>query len=194
MIPRVSVSMGNSKIGKIPNISLPPLVTCRSDAPCRSDCYALKSHRLYRSVEAVWKANLLAYLANPFLFFEDVAWQIYRRKAPYFRWMVGGDIPDEAFFLGILKVCRETPGTSHLLFTKRYDLDLNLSDIPANLNLLFSLWPGLPQPEKILPFRKAHYLAKNAAVVPSGVRLCSHYCPTCLYCWQNKGDVAFRHH
>lgn len=35
----LNISEGNSKMDAIPSFSLPPVITCRPDAPCRKECY-----------------------------------------------------------------------------------------------------------------------------------------------------------
>ena len=36
---KVTISQSNTKLGMIPTISLPPIITCRKNAPCAKDCY-----------------------------------------------------------------------------------------------------------------------------------------------------------
>ena len=57
---KTRISDGNSKVGRIPNISLTPGRTCSAEA-CRTclagGCYAMKSYRMYPSVRRSWDAN-----------------------------------------------------------------------------------------------------------------------------------------
>ena len=39
MISSVKISNGNAKLGKIPNISLPPIKACGNCEECKKDCY-----------------------------------------------------------------------------------------------------------------------------------------------------------
>jgi len=50
----VKISNGNTKLGRIPNISLPPIKACGKDVPCKSDCYALKAYRQYPATRKAW--------------------------------------------------------------------------------------------------------------------------------------------
>ena len=62
----MKISLTNSKLGdKIPSLNLPAGATCRSDAPCRSGCYALKGTWLYPNVKNSLKANLDEFMSNP---------------------------------------------------------------------------------------------------------------------------------
>ena len=69
----VKISSGNTKLGPtIPNISLPPIETCRHDAPCKKDCYAMKSFNQYPNVRNAWQHNLATYQKNPTQYFNDI--------------------------------------------------------------------------------------------------------------------------
>lgn len=42
------ISLNNSKLGDfIPSVNLPPVKTCRPDAPCKGLCYARRDHVKY---------------------------------------------------------------------------------------------------------------------------------------------------
>ena len=55
---KVSISKGNSKMGSIPSVSLPPCTTCNPNAPCFKKCYAVKIQRLYKTVKTAYENNL----------------------------------------------------------------------------------------------------------------------------------------
>ena len=46
------ISRGNNKIGGVPNISLPPQITCvdLADRPCNADCYAMRFYVMREQV------------------------------------------------------------------------------------------------------------------------------------------------
>ena len=50
----VSISKGNSKMGAIPSVSLPPCITCNPTAPCFKKCYAVKLSRRYKTVKTAY--------------------------------------------------------------------------------------------------------------------------------------------
>ena len=100
------VSNTNSKLGgQIYSINLPPVVTCRSDAPCFKGCYACKGNWLFPNVKNSLQHNLEAYKSNPTLFFESVAAQT--ALVRFCRWHSSGDIVDMQYFEGMCKVARK---------------------------------------------------------------------------------------
>lgn len=147
-IGELKVSQGNSKIGKVPNLSLPPIISCRGDAPCKIDCYAQKFYRVYPNVRAAWNSNLDLLRDNPDKFYSDLALYLAMNRPERFRLHVAGDFEDEEHFCNVVEVFRAYPGTRVLAFTKRYDLDLPLDDLPANFKLVLSVWPGLDLPTR----------------------------------------------
>ena len=93
----VRISSGNTKLRNIPNINLPPMVTCSSDAPCLGDggCYAVKAYRQYPNARNAWNNNLNVYLMNPDFYFENMWDQLRKIKIlSRFRWHSSGDIID----------------------------------------------------------------------------------------------------
>lgn len=91
----VKISYGNSKIGRIANISLPPIMSCPKDVPCSIGCYALKSYRLYENVRKAWDWNLKLLKDDPYDYFGSLIDQLKRKKQlKRFRWHVSGDIVD----------------------------------------------------------------------------------------------------
>jgi hypothetical protein len=193
-LDRISVSPGNGKMGTIPSISFPPLLTCRKDPPCKDVCYARKPYLTNRSVQRAWQRNLSLYRANPSSFFQQLYAYIIWHCVERFRWFVAGDIPDIAFFSSAKALCRATPKTAHLMFTKRYDLNLDLSDCSDNLNLMISTYPGLEIPQWAMGQRKAFYQDGSETRMNGTEHICSGHCEDCLHCWNKTGDVVFIKH
>ena len=91
---KIHISDKNSKLGRIPNISLTPGITCSPEA-CKTclkgGCYALKAYRQYKRTRTAWDENtelalhdiagmetqLLAYFngMNAPRFFQDPCWR-----------------------------------------------------------------------------------------------------------------------
>lgn len=67
----VKISSGNSKLGKIPSVSLPAGATCRSDCECSRKCYAKKLERLRKTVREAYQHNYDLLKNKP-----DVYWMI----------------------------------------------------------------------------------------------------------------------
>lgn len=137
---KVSISKGNSKMGVIPSVSLPPITTCKHCESCAKKCYAAKLCRLYTSVRKAYENNLKCLKENRAEYFEQV--KSYARMTTFFRWHVSGDIIDLDYLDRMVKVARECKNTAFLVFTKNYE-DVNEyfehRRKPRNLQIIFSL-------------------------------------------------------
>lgn len=141
--PKLSVT--NSKLGAIPSIDLPPITTCRYDAPCADKCYACRSRYVFAGVRTAKVNNLKTYYADPDYYFNSIAAQIKNGLVSYnfFRWHSTGDIPDMAYIDGMAKVARKVKTTRFLCFTKKYELVnawLDSNKKPTNLIIVLSNW------------------------------------------------------
>jgi hypothetical protein len=68
----------------------------------------------------------------------------------FFRWHVSGDIVNDRYLAGMIRVALENPKCEFLAFTKAYQI-VNTAIaagavIPSNLHLLFSAAPGVEMP------------------------------------------------
>lgn len=94
----LTLTDGNSKMGRVMNISLPPRLSCDTSMPCFSArrCYALKHAYLpYGEVRAAWDGNYAVWCGEgPAAYFGAVKEAVAERRPALFRWHVGGDIPD----------------------------------------------------------------------------------------------------
>lgn len=149
---KLTISAGNSKLGKIPNLSLPPGTTCRPGAPCFGDgCYALKAWRMFPSVRKAWDGNLALWQEQPVRFEQDLSDWLYAGAPEFFRWHVGGDVPDNKYFRMMLRQAYAFPDIKFLAFSKRWDIIPVAPKLPANFSLIFSAWPKLPRPPAYPP-------------------------------------------
>jgi hypothetical protein len=185
---RILISHGNSKLGKTPNISLPPHTTCVLDAPCRKDCYANNhAYRLYPNVRQAWDANLEAWTNNPGWYEARIRNYLAENKPKYFRWHVGGDMPDRNYAEMVERIATVFPETSFLIFTRRIWLERVL--LPANLHVMRSQWPG----ESVDTMsRKFIVLPKGEDVLDDGI-LCPGKCEGCRACWMDHGCPIYTH-
>ena len=197
---RISISPGNTKMGAIPSVSLPPIVTCPKGCPCAKKCYAAKLCRLRPSVKAAYQRNLDIYNADPVAYWLQVKAAACTTR--FFRFHVSGDIIDAQYFAGMRTTAAELPGTHFLAFTKNYKVVndyLNAGGrIPKNLHIIFSEWPGLDIPNP--------YKMPTAAVIFKGEqpaenwKICGGNCAECacrgVGCWElKKGEtIAFYEH
>ena len=186
----VKVSNTNSKLGgQIYSINLPPIVTCRSNAPCFKGCYACKGNWLFPNVKNSLQHNLEAYKNNSTLFFESVAAQT--ALVRFCRWHSSGDIVDMQYFEGMCKVARKNKDTHYLCFTKKYEIINEFLSkgkrIPKNLSIVFSVWSNwIPENPYDLPMTYVYGKEFNNELIPKDAIPCGGKCETCQACWTLK--------
>lgn len=184
------VSNTNSKLGgQIYSINLPPVVTCRSDAPCFKGCYACKGNWLFPNVKNSLQHNLEAYKSNPDLFFESVA--IQTALVRFCRWHSSGDIVDMQYFEGMCKVARKNKDTHYLCFTKKYEIINEFLSkgkrIPKNLSIVLSAWSNwIPENPYNLPMTYVYGKEFNNELIPKDAIPCGGKCENCQACWTLK--------
>ena len=115
----ISISKGNSKMGFIPSVSLPPIVTCAYGCKCAKKCYAAKLCKLRPSVRNAYQRNLGILLKDDMGYWYQVNQAV--KMSRYFRFHVSGDIPDMNYLDRMVKLAQELPGTTFLAFTKQYN-------------------------------------------------------------------------
>ena len=142
--PHIHISHSVSKLGKdIPSISMPPLTTCRPNAPCARKCYARRGRFAFPHNQDLLRRNLAIWRTDP----ERFEWELFTAAyfANFFRYFSSGDIPDPAFLAMMDRVAKRLPTTRFLCFTKKIELVnqyiSDAEDLPAeNLILVFSAW------------------------------------------------------
>lgn len=186
----VSISKGNSKMGAIPSVSLPACVTCNPNAPCFKLCYAAKITRLYKTVKTAYENNLNILTTDPDSYWEQVKQGA--QMARYFRFHVSGDIPNGAYFIEMINLANELPGTMFLAFTKQYNivnewLKRGL-EIPSNLKIIFSNW-GAWKCENPYNLPVCEIILKDMQPAPDW-KICGGNCTACacagIGCWELK--------
>lgn len=197
---RVSISKGNSKMGAIPSVSLPPVITCPKGAPCAAKCYAAKMCRIYPSVKKAYQNNLDILNENWGEYWQQVRDAVAVTR--FFRFHVSGDIPNAAYFKELVITARQNPHTDILAFTKQYNIVNNyidiFGDLPQNLHLIFSEW-GAQKPINPHNLPTAAVIFKNEIPAP-GWQICGGNCTTCAKncagCWnlKNGETIAFYEH
>jgi hypothetical protein len=200
---KISISEGNTKLGgRVSNISLPPVVTCRKDAPCARACYARKAYCNYAQTTSkpAWDGNLQFYREDYKGYFEAIAQYLEKpRKRPieFFRWHISGDIPDPKYFRNMLRIAARFPKVRFLVFTKRYEMVSFSKALPApNLSIVFSAWPGLD-----LFNPKGYPVAwmddGTDSRIPESALHCPGNCSACGACFElakTGRDVVFKKH
>lgn len=204
----VQISTAVSKLGaSIPCVNLPPIITCRPDAPCAKcakeggGCYALRGHFSFPKVKERLQENLKAYRENPKLYFETIAQTFSLYK--YARFHSSGDIVDENYLKGMCWLARKCKTTEILCFTKKFELINNYvangHKIPKNLHIVFSAWRNFV-PENPYKFPVSYvYFPKDKEsnkLIPENAWPCAGSCEKCLACFNlPKGSsVYFKKH
>ena len=190
----IHIALGNTKLGRIPNISLPPVKTCRAGILCYKKCCAYRAWRMYPNVRKAWQDNLDVYKSDCYDYFEQIAVFVGKTNAKFFRFHVAGDIPDVRYWRGIQEISAEIPEVNFLVFTKRFDLDFSL-ELP-NLSVVLSMWPGLENPTH-LELPRAWCQDGTETRIPDDALECYGECENCGACWglAKRGiDVVFPIH
>lgn len=199
---KVKFSTGNSKMGKIPSVSLPAHKTCRECA-CWEKCYAAKLERLRPTVRSSYQNNLDVLLCDADSYWREVEGQIMLSR--FFRFHVSGDIPNMDYLIHMAEIARRNPHCEILCFTKKYELvnqalESGKITIYDNLHLIFSAWPGLEMknpygfPEAHVRFRDGTTTARPDAKDCGGN--CSECAVTDSGCWKLKRreQIVFNEH
>ena len=201
------INMGNknSKTGMACLNLAFPVCSCREDAPCKSVCYACKGAQQMSRVQAAYYRNFRLYNDNANDFFEQVYYKVKFSGLPKVRLFDSGDFPDAEFLVRLVDLCKKTPNTKYMAFTKKYELVneyINKNgDLPDNLNIIFSAWDKLwevPNPHNLgvayVDFNDKRLnpdIPTNAFVCPGRESTCS----SCGVCWSKKvKTVVFHQH
>lgn len=197
----VRISQKNSKMGKIPSVSLPSIVTCR-ECDCHKKCYANRIERRWKNVRESYQMNLQTLLGDPVSYWREVEASIMMSR--FFRFHVSGDIPDKEYFANMVDVATRNQHCEILCFTKKYEIVNQFVEtggqIPDNLHIIFSAWIGLEMsnpfllPEAHVRFRDGVTTAREDAVECAGN--CAECAKTNEGCWVlKKGEqVVFDEH
>lgn len=189
---RLRISDGNSKLGRIPNVSFPPIISCREDAPCTEKCYALKSYKMYQNVRTAWGENYKLWEKDMNQFFSELDAYLRWKQPRLFRFFVAGDIPNQDF---VDEMAVLPSSTKYLTFTKRYDLEYGV--LGDNHQIILSTWPEFELPKnKDLPWA---WLSTDSRIPEDMSYLrCIGKCDECQgKCWEivNKDyHVVFNPH
>lgn len=195
----LKVSKGNTKLGSIANVSLPPILSCRPGVLCGTDgCYAMKAYRMYPGTRRAWDGNFELWKKQPLSFeFELIEWLQHRNKLTHFRWHVGGDIPDQEYALMMIRIANRFPNIHFMAFTKRTDI-LSFQEFARfkespNLTVRVSMWPGEYIPITGPGIDKT-WLSEDDRK-PHAYFKCHGNCTNCKACWDLRGyDVVFDRH
>lgn len=206
-IYRAKATNGNQKLGKaIFNINLPPIITCNPEAPCFKECYGRKGHFAFSNVKDSMMNNLMAFVQNPDMFFEDIAYQT--KLSLFVRWFGNGDMPNAEFLAGMCKVARKNKNCHYLAFTKQYHIVNDYvaagHKIPSNLKIVFSCWKDwIPENPYNFPTtwvrfpetgKKGQENYALNSLIPKKSFKCPSNCANCQHCWTLKKGQSVEFH
>lgn len=194
---KISISLGNTKMGWIPSISLPPGVTCAPNLPCAKKCYAKKAWRMYPATKAAWERNLKIWHKSPDDYFAQIESWLEKKKVELFRFHVSGDIPSQAYLDRVVELAVRMPSKKFLFFTKKAHLDFR--GFPSNLCGVLSQWPGLEHKmSKSALLLPRAWMQDGFQDVPESAIECFGNCKACCgMCWNLRKigrDVVFKLH
>jgi hypothetical protein len=187
---KLNISLGNSKLGKIPNISLPAIITCPKEVPCIEDCYCNSEVFYWKLAREKWRENWELYQANPYEYFEQLDKFLAKIKPAYFRYHVSGDCPDQNYADNMYLISMRYPDTQFLVFTKRFDYDFH--DMP-NLKIKYSVWPMWTTHKK----PKAYVITKEEIAkwgYDKEYKICKGKCDDCYFCFETNEHVILPKH
>lgn len=199
----VKISPGNSKMGAVPSVSLPAVVTCRGDCECCKKCYARKLERIRRSVREAYKFNWDLYNSDPETYWREVEASVMMTR--FFRFHVSGDIPEYSYFERMVFIAQRNPHCEILCFTKKFSIvNQYLADhsgmLPQNLHIIFSGWKNLTM-ENPYSLPEAHVLFRDGTTTAApGYSTCGGNCTECATtdsgCWTLKRgeQIVFNEH
>ena len=197
---KTKISNGNSKVGRIPNLSLTPGRSCSAEAckTCLSGgCYAMKSYRQYKNVRAAWDTNTELALNDLATMERDLTAYFGSMVAPrFFRLHVGGDFISREYAEMWARVAAAAPSTNFLVFTKQWGHVRGI-EFPGNFSLVLSAWPGTEIPADLRERYSVAWLDDGSEEIPASAMECPGNCETCGACWglSRMGiDVRFRKH
>lgn len=197
---KLFISPGNKKMGAIPSVSLPPVISCRQNAPCIKDCYACKMCRIYKETKNAYMRNWELWNENPEQYFRKLS--SHMTLSSYFRVHVSGDIPNRDYFYRLVKVVKANKHCKVLMFTKQFEIVNSFiqdgGKIPHNFKIVFSNWNEW-KCENPYNFPVTNVIFKNT-VIPDNWKICGGNCSECICrgcgCWELKpGEtIAFYKH
>ena len=189
---KVSISTGNVKIGHVMNVSLAPVLTCGPMCKfCIRICYDIKACLQYPNVLLARARNTALALYNRKEYFAQIEKAIQRRKANfYFRWHVGGDIPDYDYFDNMVRIAKTYKHFTFWTYTKQYHIVnkwiAENGNLPDNLCVMFSEWKTKDENGNIIavpflnPYKMPVFSVRfQEEAIPQNVFKCPGNCNIC---------------
>lgn len=196
---QISISNGNSKMGKISSFSLPAVTTCNPKAPCFAKCYALRMTKRgdRKTVKDAYERNYDLLQKDPESVFTQLKAHLFTVR--FFRFHVSGDFYSYEYFVRVMDLARECNWVRFLAFTKQYGIVNRYieegNEIPENFKILFSGWGTDWIIDNPYNFPVAQVLFKKQVPGPDW-NICGGNCTECncrgIGCWNlKKGETVY---
>jgi hypothetical protein len=163
-----------------------------------SKCYADRMQKFRSNIEVSWNRNHTKYMVSKITPESKKEWtnsmihliddSCKKMNVNYFRWFVGGDIPDTEFIERAFEIANRMQHINFWLPTKEYSLikNIDLDLIPDNLTIRVSNPMINPKSTHSLHPNTSTSFTKDAPIKLGSV--CKEYCEPCNYkCW--KKDI-----
>jgi len=190
------VSKGNTKLGKILNISMPSYYSCPGHSQwCAKECYALRYQKQYKNCRIIYDNNFE--ISKDPNFSDIVINKLSQTHDSPIRIHVSGDFYDENYINSWIKICSSLPDLKFWTYTRSWMIPNLLDNIRElnqlkNIQIFLSTDTTMPDPPS--DFRVAYIVDDTRA---KGFR-CAHdlkikkSCLECGYCFNTKnGGVIF---
>lgn len=196
----LTIMTGNTKLGRVMHINLPPPKTCDCSLPCfTGGCYAMKFYKLRTQCRDAWDSNWQVLMRDRNKYF-DTLFNVIRNSRPeLFRWHSAGDVVDGDYMRRALSLSAACPSTTFKLTTKKHDIaGMHADEIPANATVLLSMWPGVEIPAFADRFPQAWMRDRRNpdTRIPATAFECPGGCFTCRRCYGMRAGehVVFDKH
>jgi hypothetical protein len=186
---RVHISGGNDKIGPTSNISMLPVFTCGNCAGCRRYCYAIRiCHYSKTAALPAWAENTVIYRHDPERYFREIREYLTIHGGGFFRWHVGGEIPDQYYFRNMVKIAQDFKTWHFWCYTKMYDIANSIRVYPKNFVVMYSKWEGMQMNN---PYGRPEFRTRLKGMPEAPFKGLWHCDGNCIKCiMQRRGCVV----
>lgn len=191
---KITISYGNSKMGKIPSFSVLPIITCANCGACSKWCYACKGCFNFNANIEKLADNTAALIKDYYAVFKAIDDVLKTGKYSAFRFNVAGDVFNIRYLNVVTLTAAKNPAVDVLVFTKNYDLFNNYfskNGAPKNLHVVFFRWDNakIENPHG-LPV--AIVKINDDTEIPAGAHRCGGDCVSCLKCFKaERGETVY---
>lgn len=199
MQTKIAISESNSKLGKIPSVSLTPYKTCKGATEfCKAYCYAQNYFRMYKNTQDAYERNTSLTVSQ---FESQLSAYLDHRQPRVFRLHVSGDFYNARYIAMWIRVTKRYPAIKFYGYTRAWRVKtLNTGLIELRKQPNVSLYASVDTTHSDLP----HYTWKVAFVGSDrrykGVACPQQsgkikYCTDCKLCYGNSSkNIQFAQH